>query len=148
MRMKKSGISLSAVAALGTRLALAGLLATAGIGIASAADLKLTGAQEVPPVDTKATGTSSIMIAADGSVSGSVSAPGVPGIMAHIHLAAAGKNGPVIVPLVKSDGDVWAVPAGAKLTAEQLKSYQAGDLYVNVHTEAHKGGEIRAQLVP
>ncbi|HEY4081907.1 MAG TPA: CHRD domain-containing protein [Burkholderiaceae bacterium] len=130
------------------RLALAALLATAGIGIVSAGDFKLTGAQEVPPVDTKATGMSSITIAADGTVSGSVSAPGVPGIMAHIHLAARGVNGPVIVPLTKSTNDVWEVPAGAKLTDDQMKAYQAGNLYVNVHTEAHKGGEIRAQLLP
>ena len=130
------------------RLALAVLLATTGIGLASAGDFKLTGAQEVPPVDTAYTGMSSITIAADGTVSGSVSAPGVPGIMAHIHLAARGQNGPVIVPLTKSTADVWEVPAGAKLTEDQMKAYQAGNLYVNVHTEAHKGGEIRAQLLP
>jgi hypothetical protein len=34
------------------------------------------------------------------------------------------------------------------LTPEQLKSYQAGELYVNVHSAANKGGEIRAQLKP
>jgi hypothetical protein len=68
--------------------------------------------------------------------------------MAHIHLAAAGKNGPVIVPLVNSGEGVWSVPPGARLSAEQLKSYQAGELYVNVHTQANKAGEIRAQLKP
>jgi hypothetical protein len=68
--------------------------------------------------------------------------------MAHIHQAAMGKNGPVIVPLTKSGDGTWSVPAGSKLTADQMKAYQAGDLYVNVHTEANKGGEIRAQLKP
>ena len=34
----------------------------------------------------------------------------------------------------------------AKLTAEQLKAYKDGQLYINVHSEAHKGGEIRTQL--
>ncbi|MFZ2651237.1 MAG: CHRD domain-containing protein, partial [Burkholderiaceae bacterium] len=70
------------------------------------------------------------------------------GTMAHIHMAPSGKNGPVVVPLAKGAQGVWSVAPGAKLTAEQLKSYQAGELYVNVHSAANKGGEIRAQLKP
>jgi hypothetical protein len=40
------------------------------------------------------------------------------------------------------------VPAGRKLTEAQMAQLKAGDLYVNVHSNAHKGGEIRAQLEP
>ena len=40
------------------------------------------------------------------------------------------------------------MPAGAKLTEAQYKAYEAGDLYVNVHSAAHKGGEVRGQLKP
>jgi hypothetical protein len=115
---------------------------------ALAADQKLTGAEEVPPVTTSASGTGNIAVAADGAVSGSVKTTGMIGTAAHIHQAAAGKNGPVVVPLSKSGEGAWSVPAGSKLTPEQLKAYQAGELYVNVHTEANKGGEIRAQLKP
>lgn len=111
-------------------------------------ELKLSGSEEVPPVTTTATGTGAIKVADDGSVSGSVTTTGLDATMAHIHVAAAGKNGPVIVPLVKSAEGVWSVPPGAKLTAEQLKAYRAGELYVNVHTATNKGGEIRAQLKP
>ena len=129
-----------------------GILAAAFLAAAPlvvcAADLKLTGDQEVPPVSASGSGTGSINVATDGAVSGSVTTSGVAGTMAHIHMAPAGKNGPVIVPLTKSGDSTWSVPAGAKLTAEQLKSYQSGDLYVNVHTEANKGGEVRAQLKP
>lgn len=130
---------------------LAGALLLAALGTAGsamAAELKLTGAQEVPPVTTSASGTGSITVAPDGAVSGSVKTTDLAGTMAHIHLAAMGKNGPVIVPLMKTGDGVWSVPAGAKLNAEQMKSYEAGDLYVNVHSDAHKGGEVRAQMKP
>ena len=37
---------------------------------------------------------------------------------------------------------------GSKLTDDQYKSFESGDLYINVHSDAHKGGEIRTQLKP
>jgi hypothetical protein len=117
-------------------------------GMAMAADLALTGDAEVPPVKTTASGSGSIMVAPDGAVSGSIKTTGVEATAAHIHMAAAGKNGPVIVPLTKGEGGMFSVPAGAKLTDAQLKAYQAGELYVNVHSAANKNGEIRAQLKP
>ncbi len=40
------------------------------------------------------------------------------------------------------------MPEGSKLTDEQYAAYKAGNLYVNVHSAANKGGEIRAQLKP
>jgi hypothetical protein len=129
-------------------LAFAALLACSFAGNAMAADLKLTGDQEVPANTSTAVGTGSITVAADGSVSGSVAAPTIPGTAAHIHVGAVGVNGPVIIPLTGSAGGVWTMPAGAKLTAEQMDAYKAGNLYVNVHTPEHKGGEIRTQLKP
>jgi hypothetical protein len=118
-------------------------------GIAAAADIKVTlaGDQEVPPVKSAGAGTGTIIVGSDKSVSGSVTTTGIAGTAAHIHEAAAGKNGPVIIPLTKS-GDTYSVPAGAKLTDAQFASFQAANLYVNVHTAANPGGEIRAQLKP
>ena len=113
----------------------------------NAVSVKLSGAEEVPPAQTSASGGGSIRIAEDGSVSGSVTTTGVQGTMAHIHQAAKGANGPVIVPLTKS-GDTYTVPAGAKLNASQLQAFKAGNLYVNVHSDKYKGGEIRGQLTP
>jgi hypothetical protein len=112
-----------------------------------ATKVTLTGAEEVPAVKTDAKGSGSFRIADDGAVSGSVTTTGVKGTMAHIHLAAKGANGPVIVPLTK-EGDTYSVPKDRKLTPEQLKAFKEGRLYVNVHSVANKGGEIRAQLQP
>ena len=106
--------------------------------------LDLTGAQEVPPVTTSATGKAVVMITKD-SVSGSIETTGITATAAHIHQGAPGANGPVIVPMVK-EGDKFVFPAGAKLTDAQFDAYKAGGLYLNVHSAAHPGGEIRAQI--
>ena len=109
--------------------------------------VSLSGAEEVPPASTQAKGSGSFRVAEDGTVTGSVTTEGMQGTMAHIHQAAKGQNGPVIVPLTKS-GDTYSVPEGKKLTAAQMDALKAGNLYVNVHSDKYKGGEIRAQLQP
>jgi CHRD domain len=109
--------------------------------------VSLNGGEEVPPVNTQAKGSGSFRVAEDGTITGSVKTDGVNGTMAHIHQAAKGQNGPVIVPLTKN-GDTYSVPDGRKLTPAQLDALKAGNLYVNVHSPEHKGGEIRAQLQP
>ena len=128
----------------------------AGVLIASyplsarAEDVKvmLSGGQEVPPVSSSGAGTGAITVGEDNSVSGSVKTTGVNGTMAHIHNGAAGKNGPVIIPLTKDGDGTWTVPSGAKLTDAQYAAFKAGDLYVNVHSAQHQSGEIRGQLKP
>ena len=129
---------------------LAAAVALAVAGIASAADVKVTlaGDQEVPPVNTQAKGSGTVTIGDDGSVKGVVTTTGVQGTAAHIHVGAAGKNGPVIVPMVKSGDTGWTFAPGAKLNAEQMNALKAGDLYINVHSAANPGGEIRGQLKP
>ena len=124
------------------------LAAYSGMAFGDQVKVTLSGGQEVPAVKTSASGGGTITINADKTVSGSVTTTGVAGTMAHIHQAAAGKNGPVIVPLTKSGDNAWSVPAGAKLTDAQYEAYKAGDLYVNVHSAENKGGEIRGQLKP
>jgi hypothetical protein len=108
----------------------------------------LGGGQEVPAVNVDGTGSGTIMVAEDGSVSGSVTTNNVAGVAAHIHMGAIGANGPVIVPLQKTAPNVWSVPKGAKLSDMQMAAYKRGDLYVNVHTAAHRGGEVRGQIIP
>lgn len=108
----------------------------------------LSGAQEIPPVTTPATGTGTIAVGADKSVSGNVTISGMAVTVAHIHEAAAGKNGPIVFPLTKTSDTVWSVPADVKLTDAQFESYKAGNLYFNIHSAAHKSGEIRGQIKP
>ena len=131
-------------------VAAAGALWVAAAGMAGAKDVavSLSGDQEVPAVDSKAKGTGKITIADDGSVSGSIKTTGITGVAAHIHEAPAGQNGKPVITLEKKGDNEWAVPAGAKLTDAQLASFKAGNLYVNVHSAEHKGGEIRTQLKP
>ena len=118
-------------------------------GFFSGDNVKLSGAEEVPPVKTSASGSGTITVKDDKTVSGSVKTEGVAGTMAHIHMGKAGANGPVIITLTKSaDGNTWSVPSGAKLTDAQYDAYKAGGLYVNVHSAANKGGEVRGQLKP
>jgi hypothetical protein len=106
----------------------------------------LSGANEVPSNASTATGVGTLQITADGAVSGTVTVSGMTATAAHIHLAPAGQNGPVIVPLVKTGDNAFAAAEGAKLTDTQYASYLAGNLYVNVHSAAVPGGEVRAQL--
>ena len=153
--MKASGVIRSTVPAvlMAMALALAGCETMSSMwgstkSFFGGGKVTLSGSQEVPPVTTSASGSGSIKVADDKSVSGSVSTSGIAGIAAHIHMGATGQNGPVIVPLKQGPDGTWSVPAGAKLTNAQYEAYKEGNLYVNVHSAAHRGGEIRAQLKP
>ena len=134
-----------------TRLAAllaAGALALSSAAMAQAVKVTLSGAEEVPPVKTEARGQGTITIGDDKTVSGEVATTGVEGTMAHIHEGAKGANGGIAIPLEDAGGGKWKVPAGAKLTDPQYEAFKAGKLYVNVHSAAHKGGEVRGQLTP
>lgn len=109
--------------------------------------LTLSGTQEVPPTNTSATGIGTVTVNADMTVSARITTTGMAATAAHIHMAPAGQNGPVIVPFSKS-GDAWVAAPGAKLTEAQYAAYKAGNTYVNVHSAAVPSGEIRAQIRP
>jgi len=127
---------------------LSALLLVSAATFAHTASVELKGANEVPATDSAASAVVHITVAADKSVSGTVTTKGIEGKVAHIHIGAVGTNGPVIVALTKDGDNGWAVPAGAKFTDEQYAAFLAGGLYVNVHSAAHPGGEIRGQLSP
>jgi hypothetical protein len=126
-------------------------------GLAQAAPLSfkmpLSGAQQVPPVQTSGTGTADLTYdAGTRVVTWSVTYSGLSGpvTMAHFHgPAAQDKNAPVVVWLTRQGGPVETPIKGqATLTPQQAQQFMAGDWYVNVHTKEHPGGEIRGQVVP
>jgi hypothetical protein len=132
-----------------------GLLAAAAVWpMAQAAvtsyKASLGGAAEVPPVTTQGKGTAQINLdTATKQLTWRVDYTGLSGppAAAHIHCgAAAGANAGVAVPL----GTNLASPiqGSATLTDAQLADLQGGKCYVNVHTAANKGGEVRGQLTP
>ncbi|MDQ3186832.1 MAG: CHRD domain-containing protein [Pseudomonadota bacterium] len=122
------------------------LVGSAGMATAGEIKVNLSGDQEVPPVQTSATGSGTIKVDDDKSVKGKITTSDIKATGAHIHEGAVGKNGADIVTLNKTSDGEWSVPSGAKLTDAQYDAFKAGNLYVNVHSDAHKGGEIRGQL--
>lgn len=110
----------------------------------------LTGPQEVPPVVTSGIGTCTITLDdVTGSVSVTGSFTGLSGsaTAAHIHgLAAPGVSAGIIVGLVETGGTSGTISGGGILTPAEVTGMLAGLTYVNVHTPAHGGGEIRGQI--
>lgn len=126
--------------------ALAPALFAAAVGAADI-NLMLSGEQEVPPVVTSAKGIGVLRVNPDRSISATITTSIADTTAAHIHEGARGTNGGVLVAFVKS-GDGWSIPAGTMLTEAQYTALMAGRTYVNVHSPAHKDGEIRAQITP
>jgi hypothetical protein len=124
------------------------VIGNTGAALANEITVTLSGQNEIPPVTTPATGTGTLTVGPDKSISGKVTVSGMTTTVAHIHQAAAGSNGAIIIPLTKTSDNVWVVPTGARLTDAQYESYKAGMLYFNIHSEAHKSGEIRGQIKP
>lgn len=125
---------------------------------------ELAGSNEVPPVTTDTSGEAKFEVVGESvafelEIDEAVDILGVAG--AHIHCAPAGENGPVVAFLAGAvpggfDGHVElkATLTGANIindacggTLEELvASMRDGNTYVNVHSPAHPGGEIRGQI--
>jgi hypothetical protein len=114
-------------------------------------DVAVSSAEVFPRTNSTATGTGQLTFnLVTGAVTGGVTTTGITATLAHIHSGIAGTNGPVIVNFVRSGSDAnrWDAEAGGTLTADQVNALLAGQLYVNVHSAAFPGGEIRGQIRP
>ena len=114
-------------------------------------EVDLSGSQEVPPVMTDATGSATVTLRDNAiTVQGDFANASSPISAAHIHLAAMGENGDVIIPLnvtTSEDGLSGILSGEGELTDEQLEAARMGNLYINVHSEMHPGGELRGQIL-
>ena len=134
--------------AIGLLLAAAALPAAQGAVVAYKATINA--AAEVPATTSKGSGTAAVNAdAATKQVSWNVSYTGLSGPVtgAHIHCgAAAGANAGVAVNF----GTTLASPiqGTGTMTDAQMADLTAGKCYVNIHTDANKGGEVRGQLAP
>lgn len=134
-----------------SRLSFVAAVLLAASASAFAVDVKVTlsGDQEVPPVKSVGTGSGFFAISKDKKITGQVNVAGIKPVAAHIHEGAPGTSGPVVIPLVRTGpGDSYNVPANTTMSEAVYKAFEAGKLYVNVHTEANPGGELRGQLKP
>lgn len=118
--------------------------------IVFAADVKLTGSEEVPPVSTNAVGTTLLRLTANKKLYSNTTVinnePNDPFMMAHIHHGVVGANGPVIVTLASSPAD-FGVTKIIDLDASTNNTVMTGgDLYVNAHSSLFPAGKIRGQL--
>ncbi|GGC62985.1 CHRD domain-containing protein [Undibacterium terreum] len=108
----------------------------------------LTGASEVPANASTASGSAKLVYdPATKGLTVNVMTTGIAGKAAHIHQAAVGVNGGVIFPLAETPAGSGNWGTSVTLSDEQLAVLQAGGYYINVHSAALPGGEIRGQIV-
>jgi hypothetical protein len=129
-------------------LALGAAIAFAGPASADKMKATLDGKSQVPPSTSAATGTADIDYdPATKKLSWKLSYSGLsgPAIAAHFHgPAEAGKNAGVAVAIPNASSS--PVEGSATLTDAQAADLVAGRYYINIHTAANPGGEIRGQV--
>lgn len=156
------------------RFTVAAVVAAATLGIGGVAlahtqqfRAEPSGAAEVPPNASSAEADFKLKLSHDSArFDLKIDEPITDALMAHLHLAPAGVNGPVVVWLYPHEAQSPQLIAGefegrldkGTITVDDLvgplagdwdafvAAVEAGNLYVNVHTVALPGGEIRAQV--
>ena len=135
------------------RLLIGGFAALAVVATAAFADTvsykaDLAGSQEVPVVAGGGKGSAELTYdTASKKLTWKVTFSGLSGAATAAHLhgpAEAGKNAGVAVPI---PGTASPLEGSATLTDVQASDLISGKWYVNIHTAANKGGEIRGQVV-
>jgi hypothetical protein len=127
---------------------------------------KLTGYNQVPPINTKASGNFEMELSPDGTISNYIiNVTNISNVtLAHIHEGEKGINGPIIYTLYKSTnakGEINGIlskgkvysnllegPLAGKYISNLIDLINQGNAYVNVHTKQNPQGEIRGQVLP
>ena len=130
-------------------LALGAAIAFSGTAFADKMKATLDGKSEVPANASAGTGTADLDYdPASKKLSWKVTYSGLsgPATAAHFHgPAEAGKNGGVAVAIPNATSS--PVEGSATLTDAQAADLTGGKYYVNIHTAANPGGEIRGQVM-
>ena len=114
---------------------------------------KLSGKDEVPPVNTQATGMAQFQLSSDGKeINYDLTATNLNGfMMAHVHQGKAGENGQPVAPLSMGKGKITSSdlkgPLAGKHISDLADLMKNGGAYVNVHTQQNQNGEIRGQIM-
>ena len=114
---------------------------------------KLSGKDEVPPVNTQATGTTQFQLSSDGKeISYDLTTTNLNGFtMAHVHQGKAGENGPPVAALQMGKGKITSSDLQGPLAGKQISDLvdlmKNGGAYANVHTQQNPNGEIRGQIM-
>lgn len=137
-------------------------LAVASTAAVAQADLlpfnfAITPQQEVPPNNTNAAGAAQLLydtVAQTFNLDVMVFGIAIPDITGwHIHNAPAGSNGPIVIniqPLGNWQVDGQGIRlqlANVPIGAQEANLF-AHNLYFNLHTTSHPGGQIRGQIIP
>ena len=128
-------------------------------------DATLSGQNEVPPVESSATGEAEFTAPANDTIKYRINVTGIMNASgAHIHMAKEGENGDIIADLLntptsKEKDTAYGMIFRGNLTDSSLKgamqgktiddlaaAMDSGDTYVNVHTAENPDGEIRGQI--
>ena len=111
----------------------------------------LDGEYAVPPITSDASGTGVAILANDWTeLQYSITIEGLTPIAAHFHNAAMDSTGDIVKTLDFSGGStisgVWTASDSEPFTPEMLDEFLAGRIYINIHTTANPGGEIRSNF--
>ena len=127
-------------------------------------DAPLSGENEVPPVQSSATGLAEFTPPVNDSIKYRINITGISGATgAHIHSGQAGENGEVVADLLTSmkvndvsygmtirgnlsDSSLKG-PMEGKTLEDLVAAMDSGQTYVNIHTTQHPDGEIRGQVI-
>ena len=132
-------------------------------------NLRLTGSEQVPAVNATSSGHARLRLVDNNTLLFSLVVCNIANVThSHIHVGAEGANGPIVVPLFDEPTYPFSVihgcatlAAGVRTPSDLLPQSGAGintwndflnalltnHTYINVHTTAHPGGEIRGQLI-
>ena len=124
----------------------------------------LIGTEEVPAVNSSGAGAAFFSLSPDGkSLNFEVRVANTTGIIfAHLHNAAEGENGPVVVTLIPAQDpsglengvvvegmikmEDLSGPLDGKMISDLVREINMGRIYVNIHTSSFPSGELRGQV--